>query len=442
MLSQEENELLTRVGPGTPMGEMLRAYWLPALLSSELPKPDGYPLRRLRLLGERLVAFRDTNGTIGVLGEYCPHRGASLYFARNEDCGLRCVYHGWKYDATGQCVDMPNEPAESVFKDKVKQVSYRTHERNGLIWVYMGRAAEPPPLPDLEWNLVPETHCHISKRMQQCNWAQALEGGIDSSHVPFLHGKLATPSTAEDQNAKSYLPNSFYYTDRQPRFEVVETDYGFHVASRRNAGSDSYYWRINEFLMPFFTLLPPTTLADTPTYGAHAWVPVDDENCVTWSMNWSTEPLGAEEMEYLRNGNEIHAAESSMAPETSDAEGHWFPAANASNDYLIDYEAQRTKTFTGIPFLWLQDQAIQESMGPIYDRRNEHLGASDAGVIKARLLWLRAARAMRDRGELPPGVNCPERYRIRPAATVLKADQNWLEALQEKLFVSASGRTA
>jgi phthalate 4,5-dioxygenase oxygenase subunit len=438
MLSQEENELLTRVGPGTPMGEMLRRYWLPALLSSELPEPDGYPLRRLRLLGESLVAFRDSNGRIGVLGEHCPHRGASLFFARNEECGLRCVYHGWKFDAEGNCLDMPNEPSDSAYRAKIKQVSYRTRERNGMIWVYMGSAAEPPALPDLEWNLYPESHGYISKRIQKCNWAQALEGGIDSSHVPFLHGKLETPSTAEDLNAKSYLPNSFYYADRTPQFEILETEYGCHIASRRNAGPDDYYWRINEFLMPFHTLLPPTTLAETPTWGAHAWVPVDDETCVTWSMNWSTKPLSAEEMDFLRNGNMLHAAEKELAPETSAPEGKWSPAGNLENDYLIDYEVQRTKFFTGIPHLWLQDHAIQESMGPIYDRRNEHLGASDAGVIKARQMWLRSARALRDHGTLPPGLLQPQSYRIHPIATVLPRSEPWLEALKDQLFVTGA----
>src|ERR671929_426924 len=181
MLSQQDNELVCRVGPGTPMGELMRQYWVPAMLSSELPSPDASPVRVL-LLGEKLIAFRDSNGQVGLLDNNCPHRGASLFFGRNEQCGLRCVYHGWKFDVAGHCVDMPNEPPESNFKDKVRAIAYRCVERNGVIWTYLGPLETPPPLPDLEWNLVPENQRYISKRYQECNWAQALEGGIDSSH--------------------------------------------------------------------------------------------------------------------------------------------------------------------------------------------------------------------------------------------------------------------
>src|SRR5436305_6303986 len=181
MLTKTDNELLTRVGPGTPMGDTLRQYWLPLLLTEELADNEGNP-QRVRVLGENLIAFRDTEGAIGLLAENCPHRGASLFFARNEQCGLRCVYHGWKFDTAGHCVDMPNEPPESNFKDKVQAISYPCVERNGVIWTYMGPLKTPPPLPDLEWNLIPEDRRYISKRYEECNWAQALEGGIDSSH--------------------------------------------------------------------------------------------------------------------------------------------------------------------------------------------------------------------------------------------------------------------
>src|SRR5947207_15665774 len=181
-MKAEQNELLTRTEPGTPMGELFRRYWLPALLASELPEPDCPPVR-LKLLGERMVAFRDTEGRLGLIDEFCAHRGVSLWFGRNEECGIRCPYHGWKYDVTGQCVEVPSEPAESGFCQKIKLKSYPLIERGGVVWVYMGPAGEQPPLPEYEFATVGEAQSYTSKRLQECNYLQAMEGGIDSSHV-------------------------------------------------------------------------------------------------------------------------------------------------------------------------------------------------------------------------------------------------------------------
>src|SRR5437667_3832653 len=185
VLRREDNELVTRVGPGTPMGLTLRRYWMPASLSSELPQPDSDPVR-VRLLGEDLVAFRDSNGQIGLLQNNCPHRGASLFFGRNEEAGMRCVYHGWKFDTSGQCVDMPNEPAESDFKSKVKAIAYPTTERNGIIWAYMGPRTSPPPLPDFEANMLSADNLVISIIHRPCNWMQGWEGEMDTVHQAFL----------------------------------------------------------------------------------------------------------------------------------------------------------------------------------------------------------------------------------------------------------------
>src|SRR5215472_5033339 len=184
MLSAEENDLLCRVGPGTPMGDLMRQYWVPGLLSRELPGPDSDP-RRIMLLGEQLIAFRDTNGAVGLIQNNCPHRGASLFFGRNEEAGLRCVYHGWKFATDGSCIDMPNEPAESDFRSKVKATAYPCRERNGLVWAYMGPRSVPPPLPDLEGNMLPEGEWNVTAIQRECNWFQALEGDIDTSHFSF-----------------------------------------------------------------------------------------------------------------------------------------------------------------------------------------------------------------------------------------------------------------
>src|SRR5579864_5826858 len=186
MFSKEDNELITRTGPGTPMGNVFREYWLPAMLSRELPSPDCDPVR-VMLLGERLIAFRDTNGKVGLLQNHCPHRGASLFFGRNEEGGLRCVYHGWKFAIDGTCVDMPNEPAESDFKSKVKALAYPTRERNGVIWAYLGPREHPPELPDIEANNLPEGTWMVTAIQRESNWLQGLEGDIDTSHFSFLH---------------------------------------------------------------------------------------------------------------------------------------------------------------------------------------------------------------------------------------------------------------
>src|ERR1700722_431035 len=182
MLSKEENELLTQTGPGTPMGELFRRFWLPALLSSELPEPDCAPVK-LTILSEDLVAFRDSEGRVGVLERYCPHRGSSLFWGRNEESGLRCVYHGWKFDVTGSCVDMPNEPMESRFREKIRTTAYPTEERGGVIWIYMGPKDLHPQMPELEWTLVPENQRYVTKRITACNYLQNVEGEVDSAHV-------------------------------------------------------------------------------------------------------------------------------------------------------------------------------------------------------------------------------------------------------------------
>src|SRR5579864_4144457 len=214
MLKQAENELITRVGPGTPMGNFMREYWVPAMLSSEVPTPDADPVRIL-LLGEKLVAFRDTTGKVGLLANHCPHRGASLFFGRNEESGIRCVYHGWKFAADGTCVDMPNEPAESDFKHKVTATAYPTQEAGGVVWVYMGPAEKRPRLPRPEWTLVPPEQRIVTRYIQENNWVQGLEGGIDSSHVSFLHSTVS--SHKGDFTGSS---TNLFALDKAPEFRV------------------------------------------------------------------------------------------------------------------------------------------------------------------------------------------------------------------------------
>ncbi len=409
MLSREENELISRTGSGTAMGELFRRFWMPALLTSELPEPESVPVR-VRLLSEDLVAFRDSNGRVGLLGAHCPHRGASLFFGRNEEAGLRCVYHGWKYDITGQCVDMPSEPPESTFKDRIRTISYPCVERAGVVWTYMGPADLQPAPPDFEWARVPESHVVVNKAIASCNYLQAMEGNFDSSHISFLHRRLIDFKQTGLPNGAGHaarLGYTFNVRDRAPQYTVVETDYGLMLGARRNAGDDGYYWRISQWLMPVFDMIGHDPGA--MPMSAHAAVPMDDEHVWFWAIRWEGDrPLTeAERIEY--SGEEARVP---VLP------GGFWPRANASNDYLIDRMAQRTESMTGIPGIGTQDLAMTESMGAIVDRTQEHLASSDAAIIRVRQALLDAARDLQ-RGVEPAPAQRPEVFHIRPTSVVL-----------------------
>src|SRR6266850_6133046 len=266
MLSREDNELLCRVGPGTPMGNLMRQYWIPAARSDELPAPNAPPLR-VRLLGESLIAFRVTSGKVGLVANSCPHRGASLFYGRNEAEGLRCVYHGWKFDVTGACVDMPSEPLESNFSQKVRAVTYPCVERGGLIWAYLGPRPTPPPMPELEATMLAESRIQVYQR--ECNWMQALEGDIDTGHTVYLHlGSVDASEVPPDSWARYAL------ADRAPRYEVTDTDFGVMYGAYRPAEADTNYWRIANFLFPFYAMVPTGVLG--LEVRVRAWVPMDD----------------------------------------------------------------------------------------------------------------------------------------------------------------------
>src|SRR5438105_3675281 len=324
MLTREDNELVSRVGPGTPMGDLMRQYWLPALLSSELPAPDSDPLRVL-LLGEKLIAFRDSNGAVGLLANNCPHRGASLFFARNEECGIRCVYHGWKFAVDGMCLDMPNEPTESDFKHKVKAIAYPCQERGGIIWAYLGPRETPPPLPDLEGNMLPGATAWAYQ--QAANWFQILEGHIDTVHASFLHYGGLRP---EDQPQGSF--SEYQLRQRSAQFEVIDTEAGAAYAASRPAGEGQTYWRIAQFLFPSFSMAPPGVLGLGKRNACE--VPMDDEHTLTYQMSVSR---GRPGQGPNQNMNPIP-----MQSKSSGWYGRWQPVVQPDNDFLIDREAQRT----------------------------------------------------------------------------------------------------
>jgi phenylpropionate dioxygenase-like ring-hydroxylating dioxygenase large terminal subunit len=415
-MKAEQNELLVRTGPGTPMGDLFRRYWLPALLAWELPEPDC-PQVRVQLLSERMVAFRDSQGRLGLIDEFCAHRGVSLFFARNEECGLRCPYHGWKYDVNGQCVDVPSEPAESGFCQKIKLKSYPIVERGGVIWVYMGPADQQPPLPAYEFATVPQDQSYTSKRLQECNYLQAMEGGIDSSHVSFLHsGALNT-----DPLFKGSKGNQYNLGDKKPVFEVVESEGGLYIGARRNADNGSYYWRITPWVMPCFTIVPPR--ADHPMHG-HFWIPIDDEKCWTWSFDYHpVRALTELERQAMEAGKGVHVA----------VDRNFRPLQNKDNDYLIDRAAQKAgRTFSGVDGFGMQDASVQESMGPIQDRTRENLVSTDNGIIMARHRLMKAAKELAAKGTVPPGRD-PSHQRVRSVAVVLPAGTPFKEGAGEAL---------
>jgi len=410
MLSKVENDLLTHTNSGTGAGEYFRRFWVPALMTSEVPTPDCPPVR-IQLMGEELIAFRDTDGRVGLVDEFCPHRRASMFWGRNEECGLRCVYHGWKFDTTGACVDMPNEPPEYGFDNKVRITAYPTQEYGGLIWAYMGPPDKMPPLPKLEWARVPDSHRYISKRIQETNYLQALEGGIDSSHSNFLHATVdafrVTDSYVAKVNNSSNLRAKYHLLDKSPRFTVKKTDYGLVIAVRRNAEEDTYYWRITQFLLPTHTIIP---YQKGNSIHGHCWVPRDDETCWVWTITWNPdEPLSQEDRDSIVHETFVHA---NVDPATLR------PLRNKSNNYGIDRDVQRNSTMTGIHGFAAQDQAIQESMGPTVDRSRERLGTSDTAIIATRRLLLQEIQALQ-RGEEPRAPRDADAYWVRSCSLVL-----------------------
>lgn len=419
MLKKEHNDLLTQTDAGTAMGDMFRQYWIPALLAEELPEDDCPPVR-VKLLGERLIAFRDSKGRLGLIDEFCAHRGVSLWFGRNEEDGLRCPYHGWKFDYTGQCIEVPSEPEESGFCESIKLKGYPLVKIGDVLFTHMGDKDDRPELPTWEFATVPAEQTFTSKRWQESNWLQAMEGGIDSSHVSFLH----SGSLNSDPLFKGAGGNKYNQADKKPIFEVVEAPGGLYIGARRLAEDDQYYWRITPWVMPSFTMVPPR--GDHPVHG-HFWIPIDDENCWAWSFDYHpTRALTEEERSSMQQGYGIH---------NKYVEGTYRPLQNKDNDYLMDREAQkRGETYSGVWGIALQDASLQESMGPIVDRTKENLVSTDNGIIMARHRLRKACVALRDKGVTPPGRDVAHQQ-VRSAATLLPRDEAFVDSCQDDLTV-------
>lgn len=417
----EDNERLVRIGPNTPAGAVFRRYWQPALLSSELPKPDCAPVR-VRLLCEDLIAFRDTQGGVGLVAAHCPHRRAPLFFGRNEECGIRCVYHGWKFDRHGNCLDMPSEPAGTSLRDQVKLPSYPTYEAGGIVWAYMGPQETTPAAPAYEWLRAPATHRHVSKTYEDCNYLQGLEGGLDTAHVSFLH--------RDDRSAVTLLSA----LDTAPKLDVHITKYGYYYVSQRRIAPERCYVRLYQYIMPAQQMRPSVVAPsgerqEMPTIDGHVWAPIDDQSTNVYNFIYSYDQDVPLTEEFIREEEAFFGrAEADFIP------GTFRLKRNANNDYLVDRSLLHQGNFSGIVGINTQDFALQEGMGKIVDRSKEFLGSTDKAVVVMRRLMLEATRTV-EAGRRPPGVDPAEHRLARAYDDIVPPD-----FAMEKLLAEAAAK--
>lgn len=420
MLSAEDNELLTRTGADTAMGSLFRRFWQPVALSEELPEPDGTPIR-LSVMGEDLVAFRDTDGRVGLFDRRCPHRGADMYYGRNEECGLRCVYHGWKFDVSGRAVDLPNVPPGARHHDTVRIRAYPTREYGDIVWAWFGPADAMPALPKLEFGLMPAERRHVTKQLIECNWAQVMEGDLDTSHFSFLH--MPAPSVPSNENPDAPADERrlrWIRNDPMPKFQILEHDVGFVVGGARLADEDGVYWRMTQFMMPSHGTGPSTMPGET--YFGFTVVPITDTASWIYCYAWNPErEIGGEERAKIRDGHGIIAK---VGPD-------YVPLKNRSNDFEIDRAAQKSVSYTGVKGLAEQDLMIQQSQGFIADRTRETLTATDAAVVKFRRTLLSAAKALAT-GDEPPQPWRSDAYCTRPGSWFAEEGTDFEEVLLER----------
>lgn len=416
MLSKEHNELITRTGAGTPMGDLIRRYWIPALLSEEIPAPDCPPVQ-VRIMGEELVAFRDSQGRIGLLEDHCSHRGTSLSYGRNENCGLRCIYHGWQYDVEGRVLETPAEPASSTFKDRIRHPAHPTREAGGMIFAYIGphdpsTGSGVPLFPDFSWNNVPANQTYVTKAVLECNYLQGLEGECDSAHLSFLHRDFSRDGR-----------QALYATDSAPEYETEDTDFGVRLIATRRAGPDRNYVRVSSFVMPVSCWVPARNKE------VHFYVPIDDTRSWRFDFGFLEDrlPNDADRGRLLQIGPDYTRIRTQR------------------NRYLQDREVQREETFTGITDFLNHDACATETMGPIYDRSREHLGSSDKGVIAVRRRLIEAAQALLAGQDPPHVLTNPEKNRFPHVDTfgeVIAADTPWREAFPHLTLETPGGELA
>ena len=433
-MDASQNNLLTRVGRGTPMGDLMREFWIPACLPDELVA-DAPPMR-LMLLGEKLIAFRDSAGRVGIMDHRCPHRCASMFFGRNEQNGIRCAYHGWKFDVDGNCLDMPNVPEDQQFRSRVKARAYKTAEHGGLVWVYMGDRDQPPQLPGLEVFSLPAEQRLITAHQRDCNWLQSLEGDIDTSHFGFLHvGAVNPEDVASDSMYRWGL------LDRAPRYHARDTDWGTMYAAYRPADPGMTFYRFAHFVFPCFAMVPDGEFGHM--IQSTLSVPLDDTHTMTYVLGWTKRKQA---LRTLKDGSPIPGAAVNRVylPRTNDWFGRWRLVTNKQNDYQLDREEQMSgRSFTGIQGIGQQDQAMVESMDGvvegIVDRSFEHLAPSDRMIALTRRRLLNAAQAHARERTVPSICKSPELMRTARGGSFIAPDNvDWLDAYNEQLRIAQS----
>jgi phenylpropionate dioxygenase-like ring-hydroxylating dioxygenase large terminal subunit len=413
-MNKEMSDVLTQTNAGTPMGNLMRRYWVPVMSCDEISAPDG-PQVRVQILGEKLLAFRDSDGKVGLISEFCSHRGVSLYFGRNEENGIRCAYHGLKFDRNGKCVDVPSAPQVC---DRMGITAYPCVERGGVVWAYMGPADKQPAPPEVEWCSLPASHVFVSKRIQECNYLQAMEGGIDTAHVSYVHRyEVDTDPMHRGVKALDYIK-----ADGNVVFTIEKNPAGLTLFGRRMGEPDSYYWRITQWLFPWFTLIPPF---GNHSLAGHVWVPIDDHHCWAWSINFHPDkPLSDEERQAMREGKGIHVE--------YEAPGSFRPKANRDNDYMIDRVAQREKrAYSGVFGFSAQDYSLQESMGPIQNHEAELLLPTDKAIVMARRMLHDSALDLA-KGIEPPALDASAQ-RVRAAGVLLDRATDPVEWSKERI---------
>lgn len=431
MLSQADNDAICRVGPDTPMGKAFRHYWLPVMLSSELPDPGGTPFA-VEVCGEQLVVFRDCSGRLGALDEHCCHRGASLLLSRVEDCGIRCIYHGWKFGADGTVLETPNV-AGTRFKDRVQARAYPVRDAGGLVWVYLGDFASAPELPNWPFMKVPESHRLPVIAVVNCNYVQLMEGVVDSSHLSILHkvGLKATDAAELDFAKKT---NHMQF-DAAPRLEAEETDFGFHYVALRRGERDGQpitEARVAPYVAPCFVLNPNGDLY-------FCFTPINDERVLFFHVWWSEEraygeePLRSQQLSFVGLDQET-LAQFGMTRETSLRPDR----PQRDNNFLQDRDAMRRGHFTGFPNFTQEDAAVSMSGGPIRDRSKEMLSQADVAITRMYRVLLRCARRAAA-GEEPVGVHT-DVSSIIGACGSLREGEDWRSLVSYNL--PQTGRAA
>jgi nitrite reductase/ring-hydroxylating ferredoxin subunit len=410
MLSKELNELLTRTGPDTPMGQLIKRYWIPALLSEEVATPGGPPAQ-VRILGEELVAFRDSEGRLGLLEEHCLHRGTSLYYGRPEGCGLRCIYHGWLYDVEGRVLDTPAEPADSTFKDRLRQRTYPVHEAAGIVWTYLGPPEKKPLFPTYAFAQVPTDHTYVTKAVLECNYLQGLEGECDSAHLSLLHREFNGDGLQR-----------LYSADAAPAYEMEETDFGMRLIASRRAPEGQTYVRVSSFVLPISCWVPAIRKE------IHIYVPIDDTHCWRYDLGFLDRPVTEQDVHRRKQ----------IGPD-------YRRLRTQANHYLQDRALQQTFNMTGIDDFLNHDACATETMGPIYDRSREHLGQSDKALIAVRRYLIDVLERFQQGEEPPHYLTDPDQNDMRHVDTLaelIPAGTSWREHFPHLVLRAGAGSPA